>query len=779
MTKNKQLTLIALLVILFFGCKKEDLTGKYARPTWLAGKLYTQIMTKPELSTFAELIKIAGYDTIIDVSGSYTVFAPSNEAFTAYFKDNPNFKSVTDMPKAEVTKLVKYHIVQNPWSKKQLTQLDVWGWIDTLDINNNVPKGYKRQTLLMEKNQLFGAVWSNYYKQSSLTFQKRTNITDSTKSAWKVRIYRDSRKFAPIFYKQYFDLYDLATSDFEFYFGRPFLSSDIYYCGSRITSDELFAENGFVYVVDRVVQPLKNGLELLTAANTNGQSYSNYYNLVNVFSQIDYNQSATFAQPGAAQGLQVDSLFDLTYPQLIFNINSEKTKAPNGIVGLPSDVTIRYHQGIVAPTNEAFNQLVSQYLSGGNNWNLDGAPESIKRIIANSSLSINPIYLTDLRKGFLNGESDIITVDESSIVQKEYGSNCTFIGVNKPIVPRAFSSVTGPVYLRKGFSKVMFAIEKSGLLSALKRKDADYSFFVEPDELSSADSSFIYDPTRLGTFSAIPLYPSNNIKYTLAAADLRILLLNHIGIGQPKPDGARKQFIKNMAGNYLIYDNVTKEVKGTGPSAFGYQGSRLVNVIPRKISTNSDNGETYEISNWFSFVSNTLYSEISGGSHIKFHNLLKKAGYDLPKEYRYSFMSDNQTYTVLVPTDAALSATNVDALNLTDLRNFLLLHFIQGALIFTDGSSPSGYYETARIDESSTPYTTVYTKIKVEPGTDMITIPAKDGSPWVVVNESNKTNKLTAKNLSTTGTEKFTNCVNTGVIHEIDKALVFGEVDTK
>ncbi len=772
MTKNKQLTLIALLVVLFFGCKKDF--DKYDRPDWLAGKLYTQILTRPELSTFAELLKISGYDTIIDVSGSSTVFAPSNDAFKEYFQNNLKYKSVSEMSKAEVIKLVKYHLVQNSWSKKQLTQLDVWGWIDTLDLKNNMPKGYKRETLLLGKNQKYGVVWSKYKRLNSTIY--RTNIIDTTSTSWYRRVFTDSRKYAPIFYKEYFDIYNLSTSDYTFYYNRPFLSaSDLYYAGSRIASDEIFAENGFVYVIDKVVEPLKNGVELLT--DKSKANYSTYYNLVNLFSEFTFNQKATFAQPGADQGLKVDSLFDLRYPQLIFDINSEKTRAPRGVTGLPVNVTIRYHQGIVAPTNEAMNLLVSQYLAGGNNWgSLEAAPENIKRIVANSSLSINSVYQTDLRVGFLNGEADIIPVDETSIVQKEYGSNCTFIGVNKPIVPRAFSSVTGPVYLRKGFSKVMFAIEKSGLLSALKRKDANYSFFVEADVNSSIDSSFIYD-ANLGNFSAITLYPA--VRTTrLSNEDLRILLLNHVGLSQPDPGGAKKQFIKNLAGNYLIYDNVTKEVKGTAPSTYGFQGAKQITVIPQKISTNSDNGSTYEISNWLNFSANNLFIAISS-AYPKFHSLLKKAGYSLDNQSRYSFMSENQYYTVLVPTTEALVAANADAMSINQLQSFLLLHFIQGELIFTDGSSKSDFYETARIDGSSTPFTTVYTRLKVVTGIDKITIPLKDGSPAVVINESPKTNILTARNLSTTGTEAYTNSVNNGVIHEVDKALMFGEVDTK
>jgi len=773
MTKNKLLILTALSLLVFFGCQKE-MDEKYIRPDWLAGKLYTQIKTVPELSTFAELLHVSGYDTIIDVSGSYTVFAPSNDAFKKYFQENSKYKSVADIPKAEVNRLVKYHLVQNPWSKKQLRSLDYDGWIDTLSLTRNLPKGYKRETLLLGKNQKYGVAWSKYKKQGSTL--KRTNIIDSTQTSWTRRVYTDSRKFSPIFYKEYFDIYDLAaTTDYAFYFGRPFENiSDLYYSNAKIVGDEVFAENGFVYMVDRVVEPLQNGVEILTD-KTKSNSYTSYFNLVNLFSQMEYNETATNKQPGADQGLKVDSLFNLTYPQLVFDINSEKTKPPKGVF-LSGSVTIRYHHGIVAPTNEALDQLVSQYLSGGNNWgSLEAAPENIKRIIANSSLSINPVYLTDVQKGFLNGEADIIKIDESSIVQKQYGSNCTFIGVNKPIVPRAFSSVTGPVYTRKNFSKVMFAIEKCGLLSALKRKDANYSFYVESDQNSSVDSSFIYDPVS-ERFTALTMAPSIR-QTTFSNEDLRTLFLNHIGTSQPKGI-ARKEFIKTLGGNYLTIDNQTKEIKGTASSTYGYRGVKEVSVIPRKISINSDNGSTYEIDNWLAFGSNDIFSTISS-RFPKFHALIKKAGLTQDKLFKYSFMSDNQTYTVFAPNDSVLNVTNLDNLTQKELQNFVMLHFIQGDMIFTDGNKQDAYYESCRIDESSSTYVTNNSLFRIIPGIDKITIPSKSGSPVTVISESAKSNILTAINLSTTGTEAFATVVNNGVIHEIKTVLRFENVDNK
>jgi len=773
MTKNKLLILTALCLLVFFGCQKE-IDDKYVRPEWLAGKLYTQIKTKPELSTFAELLHVSGYDTIIDVSGSYTVFAPSNDAFKTYFQENSKYKSVADIPKAEVIKIVKYHLVQNPWSKKQLRSLDIYGWIDTLDLSNNLPKGYKRETLLLGKNLKYGVEWSKLKRQNSTL--KRTNIIDSTKTSWNRRVFTDSRKVSPIFFKEYFDIYDLSTTDYTFYFGRQFENiNDIYFSNGRIVGDEVFAENGFIYVIDRVAEPLKNGVEILTD-QSKPNSYTSYFNLVNLFAEMDYNEQETNAQPGAEQGLKVDSLFTLRYPQLVFDINSEKTKPPRGVFGLPGNVTIRYHHGIVAPTNEALNQLINQYLVGGNNWgSLEAAPENIKRIIANSSLSINPVYLTDVQKGFLNGEADIIKIDESSIIQKQYGSNCTFIGVNKPIVPRAFSSVTGPVYTRKGYSKVMFAIEKSGLLSALKRKDANYSFYVESDQSTSADSSFIYDPIS-ERFTVVTLYPSIR-QTTLSNDDLRTLFLNQIGLSQPK-GLARKEFIKTLGGNYLTIDNTTNEVRGTAPSTYGYRGVKEVKLIPRKISTNSDNGTTYEVDSWFAFNSNDIFSAISA-RFPKFQALIKKAGLTQDKLFKYSFMSDNQNYTVFAPSDSVLNTVNFDALTQKELQNLVMMHFIQGEMIFTDGNKNEGYYETARIDESSTAFVINNSLMKIIPGIDKITIPSKNGTPVAIVKESERSNVITSRNLSTTGQEAYATVVSNGVIHELKTVLRFEEIDNK
>jgi uncharacterized surface protein with fasciclin (FAS1) repeats len=765
MIRIKPIFQLALLsLILLYSCR-EDL-GKYERPEWLAGKLYTQILEQPELSTFARCIELTEYDKLINVSGSYTVFAPSNEAFNLWFASHPSYNSVDDIPLPELERLVRYHIVQNPWSKLQLRTLDVYGWIDTLDINNNEPKGFKRETLLFERDRKYGVRRED----------RRVQITDTLNSPWHRRVATDSRKFAPIFFSEYFDIYDLNSSDYEFYFNRPFGgSNDIHYANGRIVGEEVFAENGFIYVIDQVVEPLKNAYQFIENGNST-QSYTQFRDLINIFPQFQYNQQKTFDQPGADLGLAVDSLFDLTFPQLAFNITSEQTKPPTGTFGLPQNVTIRYHHGLMAPTNEAFDKFVRDYIQIPRGWGtLRGSPLHIKRIIANSYLSVNPIYPTDFQTGFYNGELDLVQLDEANVVQKEFGSNSTFIGLNEAIVPRAFSSVTGPVYLQQGYSKVMYAIEEAGLLPSLKRRNQDYMFFVESDLNTSLDSSLIYDRPN-NRFSVFLVTQGGFTQFFLNKNDLRTLLLNHIATARPK-GMARKEFIPNLAGNFIIVNNETGEVSGTGATTVGYRGTEIAPEFPIVISEEADNGTTYEIQNWFSFTSSTIFSRISTEFPV-FHQLMRKAGLSLDQQFRYTFVSNNEFYTIFIPTDEAIQEAGLNSLPVDELRQVLLLHFIQGELIFTDGNKPAGFFETARIDEKSTPFATVYTQMHVTPGIDVIQFRGKEGGFVAGVNESATTNRLAGVNLGT-GQEVFTNSYNNAVIHQIDRVLNVNELDTQ
>ena len=764
MSLKKTLLSILILAIFVFSCR--EVFDKFERPEWLAGKVYTQILEIPELSTFARCIEITGYDKILDVSGSYTVFAPSNEAFDSWLAQNSNYNSIDNIPVSELSRIVKFHILQNPWTKKQLGLIDVYGWIDTLDAGNNKPYGFKRETLLLEANRKYG-----------VTKGREATITDTLNSDWHRIVATDLRKHAPVFFTEYLNITGVSTADYQFYFNRSFEGgSNIHFANGKIENEAVFAENGLIYIIDKVVPPLRNAYQILDD-KSGPNSYGLFRELVNEFSELEFNESKTQQQPGVESGLEVDSLFDLTFPELAFDLASEKTQPPPGIYGLPQNVTTRYHHGIAAPTDDALQRLVKDYIQIPGGWGtLAGTPENIRKIIANTHLSQNPIYPSNFQKGFLNGESDYAKFDDSQIIQKEYGSNSSFIGLNEAIVPRAFSSITGSVYLLRGYSKMMRAIEEAGLLSTLKRDNNNYMFFVESDFKSSIDSSLIYNPVK-NSFSVFLIGGSGEAtEFKLSRTSLRNLVLRHVAEYQPK-GFARKEFIANMAGNYLVFNNETGEVRGSDPTTEGYQGSVEAPEFPTELKV-ADNGITYNIQNWFSYSSTSLYNQIST-KFPAFHSLLKKAGLSLDKESRYSFINESEYYTVFIPSVEAINEAQLNSLPVNELRQVLLLHFVQGEIIFTDGNKPAKLRETMRVDEKSTEFTTYYTKLDIVPDIDKIRIKDKNGLDYAEVNESEMTNILinTQVDLENSNVEEvYPNIVTTAVIHEVNKVLTSEKV---
>ena len=66
--------------------------------------------TRTELSTFLTAIELAGLTAMLDGNGSFTVFAPTNTAFTAYLAAN-GYAQLQDVPLASLKQLLQYHMV--------------------------------------------------------------------------------------------------------------------------------------------------------------------------------------------------------------------------------------------------------------------------------------------------------------------------------------------------------------------------------------------------------------------------------------------------------------------------------------------------------------------------------------------------------------------------------------------------------------------------------------------------------------------------------------------
>ncbi len=730
----------------------EDL-DKYKAPSWLKGKLYTQVESQENLKIFSECLKLTSIDTIINTSGLYTVFAPTDEAFNIYFSENPEYnKDVKNIPLEELEQLVEFHIVQNSWSKVQLKKINVKGWIDE-DDDNVEHRANKKETLYREKNKKYYVEYSD---------EDGFKIVDEERSLFRTSFTR-SRKYVPVFFNEYFSTYGIPTSDYEYYFDRSF-DGGIYYANAKVSdADEIPAENGYLYIIDRVVEPLLNTEELLEKEYAE-YSYSEFLDLIHEFPVFELNLDETYKQAGADEGLQVDTLYNLSYPELAFNIHSEITGSnENNAIN-----SIQYHNSFFAPSNQALDAFLEKYIKGSKQWgSLANVPNSIKTIIINSHMVSDISYESDILAGFINEERDLVNIPESNILQKDYGSNSTYVGLNEVIVPRAFSCVSAPVYLRRGFYTFLNAIEETNILAALKKRDANYSFFVIPDltygMLRDSSLNVVLKNNRI-SFRA---YNRSTEKFeSVLDNDLRKKLLNHVGTDLPL-GAADIEFVRNLAGNYIVFDNVNNLVSGTANTTFGFGGDSIIDLQPVLLEEITDNGKTYEIDTWFSFA-NVKMSDRIREINNSFLLLMEKAGLAnklLGDEYELNFINLGTFYTVFIPDPIALNNYNTDTLSNSELQEFIKAHFLSGDIIFTDGKASSGVYTT--LNDSD------YKHINIETGIDYISILDDNNIEYTCINLSaGKTNLTTTTPVSNDDDSSVWSFVTTGVVHSIDSVLI-------
>jgi uncharacterized surface protein with fasciclin (FAS1) repeats len=107
------LILAGMMTLLSLSCTKNfDKYWNEGRSK--GGNLYDKIKEVPEFSLFTEALERANYSQFIEKGGSYTIFAPTNEAFGKYLSSN-SYQSVADIPLEKLYLIVGYHVINSMW----------------------------------------------------------------------------------------------------------------------------------------------------------------------------------------------------------------------------------------------------------------------------------------------------------------------------------------------------------------------------------------------------------------------------------------------------------------------------------------------------------------------------------------------------------------------------------------------------------------------------------------------------------------------------------------
>jgi uncharacterized surface protein with fasciclin (FAS1) repeats len=228
-------------------CQDSDFDKYYERPSWMEAPAWNVLEQRGDCKTYLQLVGKTLYSKQISGSGSYTFFVPTDEAFEAFFADNPyGYKSVDDIPADMASEIVSFTMLYNAYPCDSLG--------NTLDGYNTWTRGaaYKHQTPSYE------VLTRDYMNGDSIWVYNNKKGTIAS----PVNNYR----YLPVFTKTYWKENALSENDYNAFY--PTSDGSVWsdygnVLGAQIKevssgSGDLYCENGVIHLMDKVVLPLKN-----------------------------------------------------------------------------------------------------------------------------------------------------------------------------------------------------------------------------------------------------------------------------------------------------------------------------------------------------------------------------------------------------------------------------------------------------------------------------------------------------------------------------------------
>lgn len=768
--KHRNGLIILCIIMAAFGCKPDPL--EYARPDNLEGTIYTQLESMGTFDYYLRSLDQTLYPEPLAKGGSWTVFAPTDAAFEKFMSDE-GFATFDAIPQDRIQRFVENTIITDGWNTTTLTYFKNRFYLG---------QSFRRRTQYQAAHRIYDKdTLQHFYEWDKLDQQN-----------YLVNYSNGRLKTVDYFLDSYMSNWRVEYSDYEFMFpGETFNAGDMKVFDANVSQQNIIAENGIIYALDKVIEPQPNLYENLSAAEY-GDKYSMFKKMIERFSYLyslgdqineDTGETEELFQHRFITGVENDALpfnpFDENYATNI-------------------DGTLAQAWGFLAPTNEALtnyldgNSILGQFYNSYDDMPLDVIGKFLSPYFFNDYWDICP---SRLGQSYDTGLG-LVDYKLEDVVDKRFCSNGFFVGVNAVYTNNSFGTILGPLLLDTEYSIMLKAIQDLGIDTALQSKAARFSIlgvkndqFVDVADPNSAtrkitvlvddprlptgydinDSSVIYMEVTGDPGSGNRIYPDPDTT-SPSSADIAYVkkTLNDIVLNQivdEDIDFSANTYYQTRSGEF-VYAFDGNSAAGGGDIQLGR--SALVEVIKE-----TANGNFYEMSSIIERPLNFTFGilEANPTSFSSFLEVLETADAFITivgsDDKLLNFLNLSRTFTLFAPNNSTVAQaisdgvivepSTVDGLDdlekaiaKRDLLNFAKKHFIQQALP-TDGKATGTFasmYFSKIVD-----FAEVYDEFSVVNTTTSVSI----------------TNVETGESVTTSG---ITNLLSKRVIiHEIDNYI--------
>ena len=483
--------------LLLPSCDNEDLEGQ---PSWLGNSIYERLQEEGNFKTTLQLIDDLDYADVLRQTGSKTLFVANDDAFAAWFQNNPwGVKSYGGLSTAQKKLLLGSAMVNNAYLVELLSNVEAEP--DPLE-----GQCMRRESSVSQYDSV--ARWVPAQMPQTRYWDAHRHKTQG------IVLLKDDHSQPMIhFLPRFMQLNNITDEDLQILTnGQSASRQEAWVNGQRIAERDITCRNGYIQRMDGVLLSSDNMAQILRTH----QNMSQWSTLMDRFCAPYYSEEAT-QDYNRLNGTQ-DSVYVLRYFSSQNKQELDKDPDKKDVDAMlafdpgwnhymytnTAGKDLHYDCGaLLVPSNEALNYW----------WNHDGLAlqdqyhewKNVPDQVLVELLNVNmiPEFVSTVPSKFDNIVNDAkvsMGVKKADVDSCFMGCNGVVYLTNKVFAPATYSSVAFPALVHtETMNIIYYGIDKLGFKPYLNSMDSYYSFF-----LPTNDALLHYiDPCSLGSSQTV------------------------------------------------------------------------------------------------------------------------------------------------------------------------------------------------------------------------------------------------------------------------------------
>jgi len=525
LTRSASLSCAAILFAgMLASCEDDLLTGT---PQWLGSSIYEEL---EERGNFTETLKLINaqdedYASVLKKTGSKTVFVADDDAWAAFYKNNPwGVTSIDNMTLAQKKLLFKSNMINSAYLVELLGNIpstsatsdpiegSCMRRANSVDIMDSVP------VVVNDQFPVINPVRVDATTGDQVDYWSRVRGKNS------ILLLQDDEVASMIhFMPKFMQINGISDDDVSFLTNGEITSNaGAFINGKVITEQDITCQNGYIHVLEGVATPMDNMANVIA----NDDQFTIYSRLLDRFSYPSYNatQSAEYQrQYGGEDSVYVKRYFNShgTHPFTARDANDGGTTVSTQLPYDPGwnrytlnaaggQTTYQYDAAVMlVPTDEAMlaylqadgsdlNERYGDAGPGETAW--DNAPdEVVLPLLQNTMLTSLKAAIPSTFSSINNTAAEPMGVEKEDIDEVLWACNGIIYKTNKVYVAPEYVSVFYPCVIRANDDlRLTYTVVSNdnkvtggeGFYAYLNNMGSDYSFIIPTDNALQT----YYDP---------------------------------------------------------------------------------------------------------------------------------------------------------------------------------------------------------------------------------------------------------------------------------------------